>query len=123
MISFMAAAAAVAPTNEFCFDCPTESSFYAGVVAMWLVLSLIFALPGFFAGMLVHRSLARVPLVFRSLIVFGCVPTFWVLLVGQGGLDLLGGTIFAGSLLAAVASSIDGLRVDAEHSAKSFSEH
>lgn len=115
MISFMAAAAEGA-NNEFCFDCSSASYFSAETIAFLVGFSLVIAVPGFFAGMFVHRLMVGTPLPVRLVIVAGIVLVFWTVLSG-----FFDGVIFLGSLLAAAASSFDGMRVDAERSSTSFS--
>ena len=127
MISIVAAVAGSSDAmKEFCFDCPAESAFSADVLVLWIVVSMIARLPGFFMGMLIHRRLGRMPLVVRSLIVGGTVPVFWFLLAGAlgGGAGLNEFPIapfLPAALIAAVASSFDGSRVDAERSSTNFS--
>ena len=123
MISTMAAVAE-GVTNEFCFDCPAEHPFIdAETVAFWLGLSLVLSIPGFFAGMVIQRKLARVPLIIRSLIVAAFVPVFWIFLLGYRETDLFWVPVLTASLLTAFASYFDGRRVDTEVSLDSFSEY
>ena len=115
-LSTSAAAGTVA--SDFCFDCPDKTfGFYADSIVAGLGISLVLAVPGFFIGMLIHRIMVRVWLPIRLLAVAVCVSVLWYSMVGR--IDLV---IVSASLLAAFASYLDGKRVDAEKSVKSFSE-
>jgi len=113
------AVAADAASHSFCFHCPPKDlAFSFSAIAAWLGISLVFAVPGFFAGMLLHRILVRVPLVIRLVMVATLTLALLFLLIGRA--DII--TITA-ALLAAGTSYFDGSRVDAENSSKSDSEN
>ena len=118
MISQLSVAAEAAG-NKFCFDCPPEGFPDAETIAVILGFSLLLAAPGLFMGMLVHRLLARWPLVVRLAIVGGSVVVF---LFWLGGLPLLEETFGIAPLLAIFASFFDGKRVDAEQSVSRYSD-
>ncbi|WP_379546416.1 hypothetical protein ACFCW2_11120 [Qipengyuania sp. DSG2-2] len=112
-------AVAAGAANEFCFDCPDpEAGFNYEALLAFLWMSLILAIPGFFAGVVANRLLAYHPISLRLLVVAVFSPVFWVLLTMFPWELIIPSTIVACGL-----SFADGLRVNAERDSETFSEY
>lgn len=135
----MTTAAAAAEIAGCGFDCPVEDSqFSLTSFFVWVVLSLLFAIPGFFAGMLIHRKLIGLSIWIRLTSIVLLVPLVWFAVIfgadiasvvsnvgfvqalrhfiDQFASAYLFPEIISGSFLAAFGSFFDSQRVNAERS-------
>ncbi|WP_157093085.1 hypothetical protein [Paraurantiacibacter namhicola] len=111
------------PTNQFCFDCSTETFLNPEIVAIWFVFSMLIASPAVFFGIVIHRKLHRLPMVVRALLVGVSVCVLWSIVYGAAWISLNAEVFLSGSLMAAAISYFDGARVDAARAATRFSDY
>ena len=139
-LAMVAAPANAAPQEVFCFDCPTAAD-YLGIFVGLVGTSLVFSIPSFFLGVLVHRVWPRRSSLFRIIFVVFTVVPFWFVIFLLFGRASSGGDFWArlakaagqtvdawpillgASLFVATASFFDALRVRKAQSSAIYSRY
>ena len=138
MIGILAAAAEY---TQFCFDCPSpDAGINFEIYFVWAVGSIIFAVPSFFAGMVLHRIATSLDLWVCLLLVAVSAPLVWFVwyfvldfslttpsfqqsvLSAVNRIEFVLPLVAGASIVASVASYLDGRNVRKQRAVHRYSE-